>query len=86
MGMYDSVMVPCPECGQYAEFQSKSGMCLLDTYSLGDAPDDVLMDVNRHSPHKCEKCGTKYSVEINGYMPKKLRTVEAKSVVWKEPK
>lgn len=29
MGMYDSVMVRCPKCGEEHEFQSKSGECLL---------------------------------------------------------
>lgn len=60
--MYDSVMVNCPKCGQENEFQSKSGECLLDVYTLENCPKDVLIDVNRHSPCKC-KCGFKYEVD-----------------------
>jgi endogenous inhibitor of DNA gyrase (YacG/DUF329 family) len=63
MGMYDIVMVPCPTCGERIESQSKSGDCVLATYRLEDAPDAVLLDVNRHAPFVCAKCGTSFAVE-----------------------
>lgn len=63
MGMYDSVMVNCPQCGEEHEFQSKSGECLLNVYTLEDCPDDVMANVNRHSPYKCD-CGTLFQVYI----------------------
>jgi hypothetical protein len=78
MGMYDSVMVPCPTCGESADFQSKSGNCNLETFALDEAPDNVLLGVNRHAPMHCRKCGTKYHVAITG--PR--RTLTARSVVW----
>jgi hypothetical protein len=83
MGMFDSVMVPCPKCGTRSEFQSKSGRCLLDTFTLENAPDDVLLDVNRHGPHKCVECDTLFVVEIDG-LPRATRTLEARSVVWED--
>jgi hypothetical protein len=64
MGMYDTVTVPCPTCGAPAEFQSKSGRCLLETFTLEEAPDEVLFDVNRHGPATCAKCGTLFNVEV----------------------
>lgn len=64
MGMFDSVMVPCPKCGEESEFQSKSGDCILKVYPLATAPADVLSNVNRHSPATCEKCGTIFAVKI----------------------
>lgn len=82
MGVYDTVIVPCPVCGETSEFQSKSGKCLLDTYTLDDAPDDVLLDVNRHAPNRCAKCSTKFFVEITGQRPR--RTLLARSVVWQQ--
>lgn len=82
MGMYDTVMVPCPQCGKRAEFQSKSGECHLETYSLDDAPDDVLLDVNRHAPMDCGKCGARFGVEIGGARPR--RTLTARPVIWKD--
>lgn len=63
MGMFDSVWVKCPECGIENEFQSKSGECALENYTLEDCPDDVLADVNRHAPCQC-KCGAFYEVDI----------------------
>lgn len=64
MVMYDSVIIPCPQCGTVSEFQSKSGECLLREFTLENCPEDVLRDVNRHAPNKCEKCGTRYGVKI----------------------
>lgn len=64
MGMYDSVMVNCPKCGQENEFQSKSGECLLYVYTLENCPKDVLLNVNRHSPQKCYNCGFNHEVDI----------------------
>ena len=61
MGLFDSVTVPCPDCGTYNDFQSKGGDCMMDTYTLEDVPADVLLDVNRH-PVSCRSCGTPYHV------------------------
>jgi len=62
MGCYDSVMVPCPRCGKKTEFQSKGGECLLRIYQLGEAPPDVMTDINRHSPRTCSGCGALFRV------------------------
>jgi hypothetical protein len=64
MGMYDTVMVPCPKCGTKSEFQSKSGDCTLAVYELNEAPNDVLLDINRHAPATCVKCGTSFGVAV----------------------
>lgn len=77
MGCYDIVMVPCPNCKELSDFQSKGGDCTMSEYTLKNAPADVLMDVNRHSPYTCSKCGTKYRVEVE------VR-VHAQSVVQEE--
>lgn len=66
MGTYDSVLVPCPKCGVASEFQSKGGDCFLREYTLENAPADVLSDVNRHAPNTCEKCGTRFAVNVPG--------------------
>jgi len=64
MGLYDSVWVECPNCTEINKFQTKSGDCFLKDYRLEDCPDDVLEDVNRHSPIECA-CKTLYAVDIN---------------------
>lgn len=63
MGMFDSVMVPCPNCGTRKEFQSKSGPCDLDVFNFEECPPEVLANVNRHSPLRCGQCGTWFQVE-----------------------
>jgi predicted RNA-binding Zn-ribbon protein involved in translation (DUF1610 family) len=63
MGCYDTVMVPCPSCGNREPFQTKSGECSLEEYDLENAPDLVLGDVNRHAPYNCQKCGALFYVK-----------------------
>ena len=65
MGMFDSVFVPCPKCKTKQEFQTKSGDCILGRYTLKNAPMDVMLDINRHSPYICRSCGTKFKVDEN---------------------
>ena len=71
MGMYDTVYVNCPNCGEEHEFQSKGGECLLDCFTLENCPLDVLSNVNRHSPYLCD-CGTEFDVDENKREARKL--------------
>ena len=64
MGMYDTVLVPCPRCGAVTQAQSKSGDCLLHEFHLADCPYNILADVNRHAPFTCEECGTRFGVQV----------------------
>lgn len=61
--MFDSVYVQCPNCGKEAEFQSKGGSCILASYTLFNAPADVLSDVNRHGPVECS-CGVRFEIQV----------------------
>lgn len=63
MGCFDSVAIPCPKCKEIHWAQSKSGLCLMYDYELETCPEDILWDVNRHAPFKCEYCGAKFKVE-----------------------
>ena len=71
MGVYDSVLVKCQKCNEELEFQSKSGECSLRVYDLENCPNDVLQDVNRHSPMRCY-CGVVYKVDIATRKPIEL--------------
>lgn len=62
MGMFDSIIIHCPNCGAEHEAQSKSGHCLLNYYTLDNCPDDVMFDANRHSPFRCD-CGVKLHID-----------------------
>lgn len=55
MGMFDSVYVACPRCGTRCEFQSKAGECCCDSYSLDDAPTEILLDII-NEPNWCHGC------------------------------
>jgi hypothetical protein len=64
MGVYDTVMVPCPDCGTENEFRSTSGDCILAIYELVNCPDDILIGVNRYAPNCCDDCEAVYYVDI----------------------
>jgi hypothetical protein len=53
MSVFDSVRTPCPACGAPLEFQSKSGDCLLRSFTLWDAPVDVVIGTY---PQTCSTC------------------------------
>lgn len=64
MSLYDLVRVPCPKCAVVVYFQSKGSLRpAMYNYELADAPEDVLGNVNRHSPHQCFGCGTWFAVD-----------------------
>lgn len=56
MGVYNSIYVPCPDCGNNIEFQSKSGSCQLSTYSISDCPEKEVEGIMGDS-WCCENCG-----------------------------
>ena len=72
MGMYDTILVPCPSCGTKEDFQTKSGSCAMAVYELDEAPQDALSDVNRHGPATCRKCKSIFGVELTTVAAPKL--------------
>lgn len=70
MGVYDTIMVPCPACGTLYPAQTKGAFQpLCREFSLEDAPADAMSDVNRHAPFECD-CGqvfsVKYEIKVSG--------------------
>ena len=45
MGMFDSLYVNCPECGNIVEFQSKVGDCSLRSYDKENVPMNIAIDL-----------------------------------------
>jgi hypothetical protein len=84
MGCFDTVLVPCPECGEEVGFQSKSGPCELAVFPLNHCPPSVMKDVNRHSPHRCPKCATRFSVLIDQKRSVEIPDISADLVKWTE--
>jgi len=62
MGMFDSLIVKCPDCGEEVEFQSKAGECMLACYSLDDCPPGILGDLDNVS-EKCQ-CGKFVTLKV----------------------
>ena len=56
MGMFDSVLTPCPKCGVNMEFQSKGMDCDMEVYTLENAPTAILWDII-NDPQYHEACG-----------------------------
>lgn len=77
MGCYDTIIVKCPHCGEdYYGAQSKSGACVLRSYELADAPDNVMEDANRHAPFVCPKCRRVFEIDIEKRVAVKLPITE----------
>ena len=64
MGCYDTITVPCPNCGAPYEAQSKGGDSAMLHYTMADAPDDVMEDVNQCAPFLCESCDVVFEVDV----------------------
>ena len=62
MGMFDSVFVSCPRCGEDNEIQTKNGKCILGRYDLVNAPPEVLLGVKGN--HECDSCGEWFNINV----------------------
>lgn len=62
MGLYDTILFPCPNCGHQMEAQSKSGPCALSRFSHDHVPASIAADANRHAPFTCPGCGAEYTL------------------------
>lgn len=45
MGLFDSLYVPCGNCGKPVEFQSKAGECTMAKYDIYDCPPAIAGDL-----------------------------------------
>ncbi len=62
MGMFDSLIVSCPDCDGHIEFQSKSGECILRNYTEDNLPTQVAIGMNGDI-ESCRKCNK--SLKLN---------------------
>jgi DNA-directed RNA polymerase subunit RPC12/RpoP len=61
MGMFNTVKIDCPHCGEETEEQSKGGSCSLKRTKLEDAEVSDIMSVSNW-PRECYNCRGKYIV------------------------
>jgi len=64
MGMFDTLVIDCPECYEQVEIQSKAGRCCMDTYNIYTVPDEILLSL-RDKHIVCEKCGHIVTISFN---------------------
>jgi endogenous inhibitor of DNA gyrase (YacG/DUF329 family) len=63
MGVYDTVVARCPECGAPVSFQSKAGPCRLHTYRASEVPMAIAADIDG-SAERCPDCYTAVTIRI----------------------
>ena len=61
--MYDCVVAKCSKCNEIVEFQSKSGKCLLISYSPESVPPEIAADINGEII-SCLNCDTLLKITI----------------------
>lgn len=61
MGLYDTVIFECPDCGGKVEAQSKVADCALIEYSSDSVPMDIAVDIDGW-PANCVDCRKSYKV------------------------
>lgn len=67
MGCFDELALKCPKCKEITIYQSKSGECMLHTYSLSDAPLEIIADANVEGLAGrlyCEHCQAQLVVNV----------------------
>jgi len=69
MGVFAEIEVPCPQCETIHLAQSKGGDSV-GYFNLGNVPQDILEDVNRHAPFLCNVCHTSFKVILLPFVVK----------------
>ena len=68
MGMFDSVLARCPECGGNVEYQSKAGACLLKDYTTDAVPLNIAASINEDI-ESCDSCGETWKIVADDLRP-----------------
>lgn len=68
MSIFDRLYVPCPTCSKPVEFQTKAGDPYCNTFTLDNAPAEVLIDV-MNDPIYCEACGQWFALVDPSFPP-----------------
>ena len=63
MGMFDTVKIDCPRCGEYFEKQSKWGPCELKEFYVDNAPLSIL-DHLTQMDLRCPICDTPIKIHV----------------------
>lgn len=62
MGMFDTVYLTCPHCNEEIDCQTKSGECMLNSYTIDNMPMSIpsaMLGFNH-----CYRCQKAFEVEM----------------------
>jgi hypothetical protein len=66
MSCYDIVKIPCPNCAEYYDAQTKSGECNQKVYLAGSAPARLLAELDEEV-FKCGNCESVFEFLVTVY-------------------
>ncbi len=62
MGMFNTVLIPCPQCGKNVKYQSKAGSCSLKIgHIAASEPADAAECIGNHD---CPNCMSVFEVRL----------------------
>ena len=61
MGMFDSVLLPCPKCYEQIELQSKAGKCAGEVFDSWRVPIKIAEDLSVN-PIECSECHRSFEI------------------------
>jgi hypothetical protein len=71
MGMFDTLLLRCPECGEEFEEQTKLGECMLARYPENAVPTSLALILDGWRV-TCDKCGTASTLRTDVFAPKTI--------------
>ena len=74
MGMFDYVIVECPNCSGRVEFQSKVGDCILTEYDEYTMPIEIAQDLNNEEM-RCAHCKRYVKLNVQLFMNAKVELI-----------
>ena len=62
MGMFNTIIVECPNCGKEIEFQTKSGTKMLERYYIDKVPEEEIQGILGQT-ERCYECNQIIEIE-----------------------
>lgn len=62
MGVFNTIIVDCPSCGEPVEFQTKSGTCALSYFHISDVSEKEIEGIMGRTNY-CTNCKIKVKIK-----------------------
>ena len=86
MGCFDTLCFQCPSCAEIISEQSKAGECSLSSYSLENAPLNIIADINYYGKKGqlyCEHCKVQLELEVRFIATPKIKDCDEEDDDWR---